>query len=450
MVCDVNASPGDNLQTKLNSLTTGQTLCLAPGYYPLTSPLNLKAGTTLHGTWESVLTGALTVTAWTSRSGKWVNTGSLPADYAGEGECENLATSPCQKRERLFEDDTLLVKVMTEAAVVAGTFYANYTLNELVIGSYNPGSIYQLSRSEGAIQSNAADVTLDGFAVERFATTAQRAAVMAEGDRWEVNNIHVRQCHAKGIAVNNSVGTHITNCTTVDNGQMGIGSYMATGLVISGNTVLRNNTDGFWRHDWEAAGIKITWTAAVIDGNTVSDNDGIGVWADIECENVTISNNLISGNASDGVRYEISRNARIVDNTIINNANRILRGLNDGSIWVAAGIVVSTAYNILVARNLLVGNLHGVSVQYRERGSADAGDFGHFDTYGVAVIGNIIDLRPGGSLVGIVGDTQYQDALLKRSTVLFARNWYQSTSPTSFQLLGVLLNRDQWASRGYT
>ena len=64
------------------------------------------------------------------------------------------------------------------------------------------------------------------------------------------------------------------------NGQLGIGAGGASDVVIRGNEIWANNTNGF-DDTWEAGGLKVGESRhVVLSGNNVHDNNGPGLWGD--------------------------------------------------------------------------------------------------------------------------------------------------------------------------
>ena len=78
-----------------------------------------------------------------------------------------------------------------------------------------------------------------------------------------------------------------------------------------------------------------------VSGNLIRENKGVGIWADVADDGRVISGNKIQNNAADGVRYEISRNGVIENNTITGNGFGTGRG-SGTSLWDGAGINVNT------------------------------------------------------------------------------------------------------------
>ena len=58
---------------------------------------------------------------------------------------------------------------------------------------------------------------------------------------------------------------------------------------------------------------------ATVTGNYVHDNADPGIWADTDNTGFNISNNYISHNGAQGIMYEISYNASITNNTLVDN-----------------------------------------------------------------------------------------------------------------------------------
>ena len=123
-----------------------------------------------------------------------------------------------------------------------------------------------------------------------------------------------------------SDGKLIENCLR-DNGQYGFNAYHADGVkdvVLNGNEIAGNNTDDWEKRQpgcgctgggkfWETHGAKIT-------DNYVHDNKGVGLWADSNNVGFRFEGNYISDNDAEGIMYETSYNAVIVNNTFVRNA----------------------------------------------------------------------------------------------------------------------------------
>ncbi len=160
-----------------------------------------------------------------------------------------------------------------------------------------------------------------------------------------------------------------------DNGQYGFNAYAVDGVqdvTLEGNEITGNNTD-----DWESrvkgcgctgGGKFWSTTGATVTGNNVHDNHGVGIWVDNNNAGFLIQGNWVTGNDAEGVMYETSYNASIVDNTF--ERNGLVKGPTNRRFPTAAVYIsesggdtrVPTAHDdaIRVAGNRFVDNWSGV------------------------------------------------------------------------------------------
>src|SRR5262249_19286276 len=143
-----------------------------------------------------------------------------------------------------------------------------------------------------------------------------------------------------------------------------------TNLVVDHNEFARNNTG-----NWEnvnggcgcTGGMKF-WAVngATVTNNWIHDNYSVGVWADTNDRNFTITDNYIAGNTAEGVFYEISYNATIQRNTFLRNAQGkgpSLGGFPTGAIYLSeAGgdSRVPGTGKIDISANMFTDNWSGV------------------------------------------------------------------------------------------
>ncbi|GAB3414066.1 right-handed parallel beta-helix repeat-containing protein [Flindersiella endophytica] len=204
----------------------------------------------------------------------------------------------------------------------------------------------QIMPGDGATFVGAPGAVLDGQGLNRYAFTQQATGVTIQyltitgfvaprdegvvnhdsGDGWVVEHNTIRDNSGAGLmagAANQIRG----NCLR-DNGQYGLNAYKSgntiTDLVVAGNEFTGNNTDD-WEHQEPGCGctggMKF-WAVngADVTGNWIHGNHGPGVWADTNNNDFLIEGNLIEGNESHAIFYEISYNVVIRDNTIRGNA----------------------------------------------------------------------------------------------------------------------------------
>ena len=96
--------------------------------------------------------------------------------------------------------------------------------------------------------------------------------------------------------------------------------------------------------------------ALSVSGNLIKQNKGVGMWADVADDGRVISGNQIVGNAADGIRYEISRNGTIENNTISGNGFGTGRG-SGTSLWDGGGVNINTSSGVTVRNNVVSGNV---------------------------------------------------------------------------------------------
>lgn len=395
----------------------GTVFCLQAGVYRLTRPVVPQAGDTLWGVPGTVLSGARVVSHWHPAGAAWVASGSLPAAYidAGYNPCQDSAANLCKWDEWLFRDGVELRRVASIAAVTPGTFYADYVANRIYVGDDPAGHQLKLSRTRTAISSTAANVTVRGLTVQMFATANQHGAIVAKGVGWTVRDCHIRFNHGAGI-YGYADNLHVLHSRVDYNGTLGIGVYGATGVVVQGNELDHNNTDGSLVNDGENGGYKSTHSSDTVTGNSVHDNNGMGLWFDIDDNGSTITDNTVMGNAADGIRYEISYHATISGNRVTDNG--LNRQQGDGSLYYGAGIEISDGNTVDVSDNIVTGNDNGIGAVERNRGS---GQYGTWTLTNVNIHDNTIGMTRG--LTGLVqSDVAASD--FTSQTIHFSNNHY--------------------------
>ncbi|MEZ5228735.1 MAG: right-handed parallel beta-helix repeat-containing protein [Acidimicrobiales bacterium] len=218
---------------------------------------------------------------------------------------------------------------------------------------------------------------------------------IASNWRIEANDIH----HNAGWGVAPGDGFVIRQNTLHHNGMAGIGGGDFNGGLIESNDIYSNNdpsnsTGDFnyetgrpWDWAWNAAGIKVAnvncrsmastgscsgGTALVIRSNHVHDNAGVGIWCDINCNDVVIEKNLVErniGRDSVGIFYEISQNGTIRDNVVREQGA-------SGNYLSPSGIMVWSSDGVLVERNRIEGTANAIVGNARPRVQPHAAQHG--------------------------------------------------------------------------
>lgn len=256
-----------------------------------------------------------------------------------------------------------------------------------------PGGAYgQVIPKDGNTYVGAPGAVLDGQGTNRYAFTQQATNVTIEHltiQGFEAPNNEGVVNHDSGndwliryntIQDNEGAGTMIGDGNVIeynclrDNGQYGFNAYEPDGVVdviLRGNEITGNNTGDWERRSpgcgctgggkfWNTIGAQVT-------GNYIHRNLSVGLWADGNNSDFVIEGNYIADNAAEGIFYEQSYNARIVDNVLVGNA--IVKGpMNPG--FPAGAIYISEAGGdarapggqprLEIAGNLFENNWSGV------------------------------------------------------------------------------------------
>jgi len=422
----VTVSPGVDLPSLMGSKGPGTVYCFQAGTYRLRAAIAPKTGDVLSGVPGTVISGALPISTWAANGSLWTADGYLPAAYTDTGynPCQDTVTNLCKLNEWLFQDNVPLRRVASAAAVGAGTYYTDYAANRIYVGSNPEGSIMELSRAKTAIESVASGVTVKGLVVEKFATANQRGAIVANGPGWTIQGCEVRFNHGAGIYgyANN---LKVLNSRVHHNGTIGIAVYNATGVLIDGNELDHNNTDGSFVNDGQNGGYKSAKSTDIVRNNNVHDNMGLGLWFDIDDKGSLIENNNIADNASDGIRYEISYDGVIRNNVLSRNGQN--RQTGNGSLYYGASVTIANSTDVQVYGNVLTGGDHGIGLQMQNRGS---GTYGVWQLANVYVHDNTVSMVTGQSgLVQNVGDA----SLFTSRNNRFERNNYTLDSVTGIR-----------------
>ncbi len=357
----ISVKPGDDIQSMVNNSPAGTTFTFTAGVYRLLQ-IKPKTGDTFVGSGNSaILTGAAQLSNFMSTGGDFASPYSQSQGQLN-GSC--LAQSPmCQYPEDLFFDEKPLARVSSVNQVAPGKWFLDYG-RQLVIFADNPsGHIVEISSARSAFSGSAANVTIEGLTVEKYAIPAQMGAIGDQypGQNWKVKHCLVRLNHGAGIHVLS--GGVVQNNVVTQNGQLGIGASGAK-VVIQSNEISFNNTGGF-DPGWEAGGTKFSLTTNLtVRSNYVHDNAGAGLWTDTENDNALYDQNVVTNNTGIGIEHEISYAATIQNNVVSGN------GVTSGFLW-GTQILVQNSRNVEVKNNVVKVNAttgNGIGIINQNRG----------------------------------------------------------------------------------
>lgn len=297
---------------------------------------------------------------WEQRDGYWVHPAVPKFDRRGTCREDDVR---CKWPEQVFLDGEPLTQVAQQPK--RGQFAVDERRN-LILADDPRNRVVEVSVRERWVITRADGVTIQGFRMRHAANQAQTGALGNDGHaHWTLRDNVLSDAHGAVVSLRGGYDVRVLGNDISRGGQEGIhGTGEDSGLhdsLIQGNRIHDNNTEGF-APDWEAGGLKLTEVRGLtIDGNEVHANQGIGIWCDIRCEQVIVSNNRIHHNTHSGISYEISRDAEIVQNTLWENGWAY-------SEWAwGAGILISSSANVLVHQNLLAWNARGISVVSQQR-----------------------------------------------------------------------------------
>jgi hypothetical protein len=272
-------------------------------------------------------------------------------------------------------------------------------------------------------------VSVRGLVITHFAPPDQggMAAVKAASGWRIVNN---------EISYNSNAGLYhearaiIARNDIHHNTKIGIGGYRANGSRIENNEIAFNGSSG----GPDNGGSK--WTQSVgleIIGNDIHGNDNNGLWIDGDNDDVRIAGNRVTGNASEGIQYEVSCAGTIEHNRVLRNGG--------------AGIEVTASQHVRVLANHVEDNAMGIVVWHQDRGSGSNCSWSLED---VRIRRNIVAMSRG--FTGLqVYDASDGEAIFRPDDgrVQFSSNtYYVSRGEKHFAWAGGLCTARQWRAYG--
>ncbi|MBB3264548.1 parallel beta-helix repeat protein [Azospirillum sp. OGB3] len=403
--------PGTDIQAVVDRHPAGTRFRLEAGVHRLQSIVP-KNDTLFEGAPGAVLSGARRLTAFVRRGSVWVARGQTQEGRVNAAEFCRSGFPRCARPEDLFIDDTPMRHVGSRSAVGPGRWFFDYDADEILIGDDPAGRTVETSVTPRAFGGTASGVVIRNLTIEKYAAPIQAAAVDAEfGPGWTVRNNVLRLNH--GVGVNAGNGSRILDNRILDNGHAGF-SGSGTDFLIAGNEIARNGYAGVDFH-WEGGGGKVTESdGGLIRSNCVHDNVGAGIWADIDVRRLVIEDNLVFGNADNGITYEISYDGVIRNNRVADNGQR-----GQGWFW-GAQILISSARGVKVYGNDIdVPNGYGNAVTVVSQDRAP-----YTPAVGNEIFDNRIVIRNADARVGAVTDVDTDNAVVAAGNRLFGNRYH--------------------------
>jgi hypothetical protein len=428
----VNVGVTDDLQSAINANPSGTTFCIKAGVHRMTNYVIPKNDDVFRGEAGSVLNGAKIVSTFTFDGTHWVASGQTQQNPVVHGSCAPSTYLGCQYADAVFFDDQPLWRVMSLAEMGPGKFYFDYAADKFYLADNPTGHKVEAAVAPQAFKgwgTGISNVSISGLVVEKFANAAQVGAV--ETRDWDVEDCEVRLNHGIGIMG----GRNIRRNYVHHNGEMGLGG---SGVLVEDNEISYNNTAGF-DAGWEGGGTKWVLTAdMIVRGNYSHHNKGPGLWTDGNNIRITYEDNRCEYNDGPGIDHEISYDAVIRRNVLINNS----QGWSGGkSLWWGANLHLNNSQNVEIYDNTIEGSANAIALVDIDRGS---GNYGVFRIANINIHDNVIKMN--GGTIGLVNSGRTVDT----ASIRFTHNTYYlaNLAGAYFMWTSGALTKDGWKAVG--
>ena len=401
---------GDNVSAIVNAAPAGATLFFEPGVYRGVT-VTPKDGQTFLGAEGAVLNGSAVLTGFTQQGNLWVIGGQT---QQGERQATDEGVPGAMRAgypETVFVDDKPLKPVDALSKVVSGTFYFDYNADKIYIADNPAGHKIEAGKLADAFHGNAQNVTVQNFVVEKYDAPIQHGAIDGASS-WTIENNEVRLNYGLGISAHDN--SKIIGNFVHDNGQMGLGGT-GKNILVEGNEIARN---GFWSGIdvlFEGGGFKFALTdGLIVRGNYSHDNNGYGMWTDIDNIHTLYEDNVVVNNTGIGIAHEISYDAIIRNNVIMNNS-----GDKRGWLW-GNQIQIQNSNHVEVYGNKIdMTGGNGIGLIQQDRGS---GAYGPHTTTNNSIHDNIIVSHDTTGIIG--GAADFNEAGMLNGNNTWSKNQY--------------------------
>ncbi len=363
----VTVSPGENIQSVINSYSTGTTFVFTPGIYRLQT-LVPKSYDSFVGQTGAIISGAKQLTTFSQNGSYWVANVKVTKLSSYPGYCDPNHPN-CMYPEDLFFNNVPRLRASNLSGVHAGTWYLDYSTGNVYMGDNPSGHTVEISLSSYAFSGSATNVSITSLIVEKYATLVSHGAIDGSaGKGWKIATSEIRYNHGVGLRVGTGMWAHDNQIH--DNGQLGMGGS-GSSIVVQSNEIRNNNYAGY-NFFHEAGGAKFTWaTGLTIQYNYSHDNFGPGLNFDANCSNALIESNRTGNNQEAGILYEISYNATIRNNYISQDGYNVF-GTSTGMSW-GAGILITNSSGVQVYGNTVKNCMNGIGGLNYARGNNPSG-----------------------------------------------------------------------------
>ena len=387
---------GSDLATAARAAREGDSFCLGAGTHRM-QVIAPKDRQSFHGEPGAVLNGSRLLTGFVRQGRHWFVAGQHQRGHRRPDVPCAAGRPRCGFPEAVFLDERPLLHAASLAEVTPDSFFLDYELGRIYLGTDPAGRKAEASVSPAAFLGGARGVLIAGIVIEKYATSAQAAAVGHDSkpQEWTIRDSEIRLNSAIGLAV--GPRSRVLRNRVHNNGNMGAGCGGGD-ILFEENEISRNGWFRGMDTLWEGGGMKCVGTTRLtLRHNRVEANNGIGMWTDADNLDTLYEGNLFLRNVNSGISHEISYAAVIRGNYFYGNGDGF-------HVWLWGGAIqLQDSSNVQVLGNLVVAHAgNGITLIQQNRG---AGRLGPFVTTGNRVTGNvIIALTAGAGRSGAVAD----------------------------------------------
>jgi hypothetical protein len=354
------AAPLRTLKRAVAIATNGKTIVVRAGDYHESVEVADKRVTIQNYPGELArMNGSVRTLGWVSAGDDWRLDGwTAQFERSTGSHLIDPATNPAAGfPDQVFIDGNPLWQVNARTKVVPGTFFVNYSTDEIFIGDNPIGHNVEASDLPyGLTLRRAHGSVVRGLVFRRYATPVpDHGAVRGYSDDLLFENNHFSQNASAGLGI---VGDRVRvfHNTASDNGKLGLQVDTSLDTQVEGNHLIRNNAELFLIESSEGGAKFTTSRRATFRRNLSEYNYGRGVWFDVASWDFGILQNVVRHNESNGIQVEISGNAVVAGNWVYGNA------------W---GVYVLESNSVNIWNNTLVENTRNVFVLEGRRSSGD-------------------------------------------------------------------------------
>jgi hypothetical protein len=315
----VSATPASFNQALINA-NPGATFCLASGLYEV-GGLNI-AGRTLQGASGNrsavLLDGTVPVTNWEQIGASlWRSTGqAYNPVVVTPAENPAMEFIPANGHYAdLLRNRVRLTRILNSTTPAAGEWAWDYAADIIYVGSDPTIADMRVTNQTNGLSG-------DGFTLRNLTLQWYGHYGIVDGADRILERVDLLDNH--GVAIKTGGVSVVRDSRVLRNGQYGMASTSAAGMLVEGTEIAWNNALRFARSDgvsyYDAGATKFLFSQGFIFRNNYSHNNySDGLWFDADNRDVEIYGNRLNGNERFAAFYEISRNAVVYDNEMLDN-----------------------------------------------------------------------------------------------------------------------------------